>query len=133
MKWISLAYLVTPLLIGCIPDENNSDLFPPISLKDPLEENYGLSTTAEKSYHCYLMFKASSESYLKLAKTRENNKSIIGLASDHQRISADFKRFYKNSKSKNDIVKRIRTKKDTNELTNECLIYGQTFGYTPWI
>ena len=132
MKWISLSYLITPLLIGCTPDDNNSDLFLPTSLKDPLEENHGLSTTAEKSFHCYLTFEASSESYLKLAKAKDNNQAILNLANDHLKIAMDFKRFYNNSKSEDDIGKRIRTKKDINKLTNECLIYGQTFGYTPW-
>ena len=132
MKWITLTYLITPLLIGCTPDENNSDYFPPFSLKDPLEENYDLSTTAEKSLHCYIVFKTSSEIYSKLAKTENNNKNILNLAKDHLKIAYDFKRFYEKSKNESDSIKRINTKIDSNHLTNECLIYGQTFGYTPW-
>jgi len=132
MKWISLTYLITPLLIGCTPNDNNSDLFKPTSLKDPLEESHGLSTTAEKSFHCYLVFEASSESYFKLAKAKDNSQPILDLANDHQKIAMDFKRFYMNSKDEDEIGKSIRTKKDINILTTECMIYGQTFGYTPW-
>jgi len=47
MKWISLTYLITPLLIGCTPNDNNSDLFTHISLKNPLEQKHITSVTRE--------------------------------------------------------------------------------------
>ncbi len=101
MKWITLTYLITPLLIGCTPGENNADFFPPFSLKDPLEENHNLTTTSEKSLHCHQVFKDSSEYYRELARTKQNNRNFLDLSNDHLTIAIDFRRFYEKSKNNN--------------------------------